>query len=830
MLRWIADSPHLLFLAVAILATLPILVVAFQSDRVFMESTIKSELAESAGLTNLSAVLIEEHFSQDEALLSSYASDPELRRQWQERQTQRIQEEHMERALQLQRDATLVSIYDVDGTLRAIAPNDPQLVGQSFAHRDWYKGVVHRWEPYVSEVYRPRAAPQALSVAVAVPIKDEHGKPIGIIAAAYSLQRISRWLPESHDRNIRVVDQKGQLLATPGIDVFSAPQDLSGHEVVKRVLAGEQGSGLFEHSHGSGHAGEGKFLVTFKPIPSLGWGVLTFVPYSVVTERAAHMRRQNILFVLMVAVLAVISGVFIMMLSRRQHQLLGEVQALTRSEERYRSLVENAVFGILRADEHGLVSVNPAFARMLGYESVEEVLRLDPAKDLWFDPLQRKRLFEKYSCGVPFVSEELIIRRKDGNPISVHASGRASRDESGRMVFETIVEDVTERRVLERQLRQAQKMDAIGRLAGGVAHDFNNLLTVIAGYTDLTADALGAQHPLRKELDEVKKAAARATSLTRQLLAFSRQQVLEPRVMDINSSVRGLESMLQRALGERIKLEMKLGEGARVKADPGQIDQVVLNLVLNSRDAIGEKGSGRIGVETAVVELDEAYAREHLGLNPGRYVMLAVSDNGQGMDPETQAHVFEPFFTTKSSDRGTGLGLSTVYGIVTQSGGHIWLYSERGVGTTFKVYLPVASGEEQPTPAPAGLPISPGKGTVLIVEDEEGVRELTRQILTRAGYRVLLAANPNDAMRIFAEHRRDIQLLLTDVVLQNMSGRELAEYIEQKSSQVRVLYMSGYTDDAVLHNGVLTAGAQFLQKPFTTEALLKKVQDVLGTR
>jgi two-component system cell cycle sensor histidine kinase/response regulator CckA len=325
----------------------------------------------------------------------------------------------------------------------------------------------------------------------------------------------------------------------------------------------------------------------------------------------------------------------------------------------------------------------------------------------------------------------------------------------------------------------------------------------------------------------VKKATARATSLTRQLLAFSRQQVLEPRVIEVNASIRSLETMLQRALGERIELHLKLGPNAAVKADPGQLDQVILNLVLNSRDALGEK-AGRIGIETALADLDVTYAREHLGVNPGHYVMIAVSDNGQGMDPETQAHVFEPFFTTKSTDRGTGLGLSTVYGIVNQSGGHIWLYSEKGVGSTFKVYLPVAAGDLEPSvPAPP-LPQVKGRGTVLIVEDEDGVRELTRQVLSRAGYKVLIASNPGDALALFKKHGDQVQLLLTDIVLQSMSGRELAQQIEQLSTKIRVLYMSGYTDDAALNNGILAAGAQFLQKPFTTDALLRKVQEVLG--
>ncbi len=824
---WIVDSPLVLFLAIVVLATLPVAIIALESDRVFVQSTVKAELAESANLTNLSAVLIEEHFRQYVTLLNSYAIDYELKRQWQARNMQAVQE-HMERALSLQQDATIVSIYEVDGTMRGIAPYDQKLLGQSFAHRDWYKGVANRWQPYVSEVYRPLAAPQSLSVAVAVPIKDDNGKPIGIIAAAYSLQRVSRWLPTSSNRNIRVVDQKGQLLATPGINVFAPPEDLSGHDVVKKVLAGQEGAGLFNHAGpGEEHAGQGQFFVTYKPLTSLGWGVLTFVPYKTITGRAAPMRRQNLLFAIIVVGLGIIGGLFIMLLSRRQQKLISEMNALTSSEERYRSLVENAVYGILRGDEKGLLSANPAFAKMLGYNSVEEVLRLQIA-DIWSDPQQRKRIYERYSSGVPFVSEEVLLRRKDGTPLTVNVSGRASRDHNGRLILETIVEDVSERRALELQLRQAQKMDAIGRLAGGVAHDFNNLLTVIAGYTDLTAEALGEQHPLRRELEEVKKATARATSLTRQLLAFSRQQVLEPRVIDVNASIRGLQSMLQRAPGERIELHLKLGKGATVKVDPGQLDQVILNLVLNSRDALADK-AGRIVLETAPADLDDTYAREHLGVRPGRYVMIAVSDNGQGMDPETQAHVFEPFFTTKTSDRGTGLGLSTVYGIVKQSGGHIWLYSEKGVGSTFKVYLPFATGDVPSQAAPPPPPAIQGRGTVLIVEDEAGVRELTRQILSRAGYKVLVASNPGDALALFKQHQDELQLLLTDIVLQNMSGRELAQQIEQRSSKIRVLYMSGYTDDAALNNGILSAGAQFLQKPFTTDALLRKVQEVLGS-
>jgi signal transduction histidine kinase/ActR/RegA family two-component response regulator len=379
----------------------------------------------------------------------------------------------------------------------------------------------------------------------------------------------------------------------------------------------------------------------------------------------------------------------------------------------------------------------------------------------------------------------------------------------------------------EEQLRQAQKLEAIGMLAGGIAHDFNNLLTVIGGYSDLTLVQLREEDPLRSNINEVKKAAERAAGLTRQLLAFSRKQVLQPKVLDLNAVVSELEKLLRRLIGEdigfRTVLESTLGS---VKADPGQIEQIIMNLAVNARDAMPR--GGKLTIETKNVDLDEYYAKKHIAVIPGPYVMLAVSDTGTGMDQQTQARIFDPFFTTKETGKGTGLGLSTVYGIVKQSGGNIWVYSEVGRGTTFKVYLPrVDEGAEEYKRSAETQVDFRGPETVLVAEDEEMVRKLACKVLEMSGYRVLEAANGGAALLICERHNEPIHLLITDVIMPEMSGRELADRLAQLRPEMKVLYMSGYTDNAIVHHGVLNEGASFIQKPFATHALARKVREVL---
>ncbi|MGQ0640887.1 MAG: MASE1 domain-containing protein [Gemmatimonadaceae bacterium] len=388
--------------------------------------------------------------------------------------------------------------------------------------------------------------------------------------------------------------------------------------------------------------------------------------------------------------------------------------------------------------------------------------------------------------------------------------------------------DVTERRALEEQYRQAQKMEAIGHLAGGVAHDFNNLLTAIQGFGFVVAESLPAADVRRADVNEILRAAERAASLTRQLLAFSRQQILAPRVLSLAESVRAMQPMLRRLIGEDIEVIVRAAnETGSIRADPGQMEQVILNLALNARDAM--PNGGTLLIEVSNVSLEEDYVRQHIEVKAGRYVMLALTDSGVGMDADTASRVFEPFFTTKPMGEGTGLGLSTVYGIVKQSGGSVLVYSEVGRGSTFKVYLPrVESEGGTPVPDTTATEASPAVETVLVVEDDPAIRSLARRILEKQGYAVLLAGTPNEAIDVAARHSGPIELLLTDVVLPEMSGRALAEQLMQRRPELRVVYMSGYSDDAVVQRGVLERATQFIQKPFGPEALFRKVREVLN--
>jgi PAS domain S-box-containing protein len=503
-------------------------------------------------------------------------------------------------------------------------------------------------------------------------------------------------------------------------------------------------------------------------------------------------------------------------------------EALRQSESHFRSLVHDAPYGIYRVTAEGrLLQVNPALVKMLGYESEEELLQRNVGKDIYRDPQVREALFREHWRKKDFREVEAEWRTKDGRIITVKITGHPVIEKDDSIAyFEVFAEDVTERRTLERQLVQSQKMEAIGRLAGGIAHDFNNLLGVILGHSDILEQHATGNERLRKSVEATRNAAERAAALTKQLLGFSRKQVVEPRVMDLNTSVLEIEKMLHRVIGEDIELVIRLASDlGYVKADPGQLSQILMNLTINSRDAM--PGGGKLVIETANLELDETYGRQHLGAKPGRFIMLVVSDTGTGMDSETLSHIFEPFFTTKEIGKGTGLGLSMVYGIVKQNNGYIMAYSEPGHGTTFKIYFP-RSEESLPVQLKEKK-IAGGTEAILVVEDEAALRELTCALLEDSGYTVIEATGVEDAIQTAKDLQRRIDLLLTDVVMPRLDGRELANQMGALRPGLKVLYMSGYTDDVIVHRGVLAQGMLLVQKPFTKSTLLQKVREALDT-
>ena len=421
---------------------------------------------------------------------------------------------------------------------------------------------------------------------------------------------------------------------------------------------------------------------------------------------------------------------------------------------------------------------------------------------------------------------EFRVVHPDGTVRSLQANAIVIRGADGKALrMIGINRDITAQRSLEEQFRQSQKMEAVGRLAGGIAHDFNNLLTVITGYSDLLLSQIGGKTALGEEVAEIKRAAERAALLTQQLLAFSRRQVLQPRVIDLNEVVSHMERMLRRLIGEDVEFRIVLGEGlGSVKADPGQIEQVIVNLLVNARDAM--PGGGELAIETSNVVLDKEFRRDHPSAAAGPYVCLAVVDTGMGMSAEVKAHIFEPFFTTKGKGKGTGLGLSTVYGIINQSIGHIAVDSNIGRGTTVRIFLPRVEDTPEVIPEASAADLYGGE-TVLVVEDEDAVRGIVTRVLEESGYRVLWASDGNDGIHLFEENREAIDLLITDVVMPGMGGRELASRLEASRPGIKVLYMSGYTEDAIHHHGALETGLAFIQKPFTTEGFLMKVREVL---
>ena len=626
-----------------------------------------------------------------------------------------------------------------------------------------------------------RQLKEAIGFAAVAAIKSEDGKVVGFLV---------RWRKLSASTDTR--QQMTRLLGT------SATLYLGNHEndtwtdlaniVAKPAVDVRAKADILTYRRG-----DTEVIGLSRPIAGTPWVVLIEFPDDVVLKPVSGFMARMIMIDLFLFVMGV-AGAFV--LSRRiispLYQLTAGATAISRGD--HSRSVE-----IHQKDEVGQLA--HAFNTMV------EKLR-DSQRELERKVQERTAQLEEANRQLEHLSETNAQKR---------TLAEQERTDALEALYNT-----------EKQLLQSQKLEAVGRLAGGISHDFNNLLTVIMGYSDIMKRNLQEGHPLRRNVEEIVRASERAASLTRQLLAFSRKQVMQPKVFDLNTVVTDLEKMLRRMIGEDIELRVGLqSELGNIKADPVQLEQVIMNLVVNARDAM-PKG-GKLSIETTNVYLDEAYAREHVSVVPGDYVMLAISDTGCGMNEETRQHIFEPFFTTKEQGKGTGLGLSMVYGIVRQSEGNIWVYSEEGRGTTFKIYFPRVSAHAEEHKRTSGALDGPrGSETILLVEDAELVRNLARQVLEGAGYRVLEAANAEAAIDLCEKINGDrIDLLLTDVIMPGMSGNEMSRVLLVKQPGMPVLYMSGYTDDAIVQHGVLEAGINFLQKPFTPGALAMKVREVL---
>ncbi len=505
-------------------------------------------------------------------------------------------------------------------------------------------------------------------------------------------------------------------------------------------------------------------------------------------------------------------------------------QALGESEASLKSLVESAPFGISQSSIAGnhFKTLNAALRGILGGYSLEEALQLEIAQQVYADPKDRDRLTEVLLRNRRIEGWEVSLRRRDDTTVPVRITGSLVKGDSDEEFFQAYVEDMTQQSSLERQVRQVQKLEAVGRLAGGMAHDFNNILVVIKLSTELMLDQTTPDSPFSKPLLQISNAADRAATLTRQMLAFGRQQMMQPRILNVNTVVGETTQMLRRVIGEDIQLVTRLTDQVEnSRLDPDQLTQVILNLAVNARDAM--PNGGILHLETAMADLDEAYTRDHPPVQPGRYVMLAVSDTGTGIDKSILPRIFDPFFTTKEMGKGTGLGLSIVYGIVKQSGGYVWVYSEPGHGTTFKLYFPATTSQAERPLLRSDSLARPAGQTLLLVEDDAAIRSNMRECLEQMGYRLLEADSGTVALQVCAEHQGRIDLVLIDLVMAGKGGHELAQDLTQLYPAMRVLFMSGYSEDSAARRDILLRGSPFLQKPFSVADLAKAVQNALAT-
>jgi len=770
-----------------------------------------------------------------------------------------------------------IGIADKDGDI--ICSALPFQGTVNVADRDYFQQAMRTYD-FAVGAYQIGRITNHPTINMGYPILDDRNRPAGVVYAALDLGELRSSLKETFSSlagstDISIVDASGRILSR-----YPEEKGLIGHDfrefsLVMPILG--KGHGIVEERTGGGET----ILISVAEIPPIVSGTplyaITRIAKRIAFAGVNAQFRRNIMMLtfLTVFILAATwfgSKLFVLKpvqtllnatekvsvgdldvrsgppyqkgllgdlaksfdkmtiaLKKRKEEKEGAEEALRLSENEYRSIVNNSPFGIYRCTPEGKIQmVNPALVKMLGYESEAELVNANIATDLFTDPTERTRAVQESLQHDKERHFEFTWKRKDGKPISVRVLATLVRNPEGAPAYlEGFVEDETNKRLLENQYLRSQRLEAVGQLTGGISHDFNNLLGVILGYTDLVINQLAPGDPILEKMEEIRRAADRAADLTKQLLAFSRKQVFEPGVLDLNGILSRMKTMLKRLTGDDIDLRIIPATSiGRVKSDAGQIEQVIMNLVVNARDAMPE--GGELVIETANVDSPETRTREGAMFPEGRYVMLSVSDTGNGMDDETKAKIFEPYFTTKEPGKGTGLGLSTVYGIVKQSNGFIWVYSELGRGTVFKIYLPEV--EEEVTierERKVLAPLAVGSETILVAENDAALRKVISEVLETSGYKLLKVDNPSEILRFVERHPGPIHLMITDVVMPKIDTQKLVKEIGAMTPGMKVLYISGYTRDSISIQETLKEGFSFLSKPFTREALLRKVRAIL---
>jgi len=811
--NWFAHHRLWLNGLLVLLCALPLILFLVTAHIVLSNFTAKQATQTADQLTNIARTQLSEHFAA--SLQSGQAATHSMR------------------------SDALSDRDSIRKELRSICQSVPQVAFCSF-HEP--KGAAILIEPEIHEdlkafTIRPSTdayvsplldLPSSVSgsIAVVLPILQS-GKvqPSGFVSLWFTRSTVVSWMqPPSltATKYLLLVDQDFRSVAQGTVSPSPSAADLSAYEPVRLALQGRTGSGTFRR-------GNQGFLVVYYPVTVAHWALLMELPIDEVRQALWQAEKPVAVlgggFLIIAIGFGAIAGFLYLKMQRQEHRLRQDVKIAAAA--RYQHLFDANPTPMWTYDLESLrfLDVNEAAISHYGYarneflaQTIKDISRPEDVPAL----LIRLQRGENAADAHGFWKHRI----RDGSLIDVELRQRLL-DLDGRRIGLISANDVTERLVLERQLRQSQKFEAIGSLAGGIAHDFNNLLNVIGGYSDLILNRVASDDLVRPMATQINSTVERAASLTRQLLAFSRKQVLEPHILSLNDICRDVGQMLQRLVGENIEVITNYEPGLwPMKADRSQLEQVLLNLAVNARDAM--PSGGRLIIETANVELDEDYERTHASHRAGSYVLLTVSDTGEGMTPEVQSHIFEPFFTTKERDKGTGLGLATVYGIVKQTGGFIYVYSEPGHGSTFKVYLPRVEGPltaKQPS-APATM--AKGSETVLLVEDQAELRAVARTILESAGYTVLEAATRAEATAVAAEPGPAIHLLITDMVLPDGNGRNVARLVADFHPNIRVLYVSGYADDVVIR-GMPEQDFHFLQKPFSLRALLTKVRTILDT-